>query len=352
MSSNVMSTSTFDRPNELNTYKQILVCGYCEMPDYYHVDEQRDIMQDRKPCERDYLDWSSIEDYDYTLQVANNSITEVPFKDYSGNEASIVTLINEAREWEWDCMYEDANRELTYGTFNALATATGYDKYDSWKDNESTICTTALQGYNYSDSEVAVLKTMTEFSQPGVAASNYATDERRNAYVEGFAGYTTERIIDEFKTRNYQARLLNVFTDKKTHLLRCGSIEFTRNHEGVTARCVKCQATMFRGLSIPFATPTREDMELFVYACISHGNNHAAAFIVNRPDYYTLQPANEWQYNKHSTPVWLTTEVENYDEAINFLYDHARYCSATNCQHDHYINVLMQSVITETEYAA
>ena len=112
--------------------------------------------------------------------------------------------------------------------------------------------------------------------------------EERTAYVEGHAGFIAKRFIDLVLTEAYTNKLLNVFQDKTTGLLRVGGMRISTNPDGtITSECVTpayrkvCEGSQ----TIDPATATPEEMQWYIYVLIAHGNNHAAAWFHDKCDH-------------------------------------------------------------------
>lgn len=199
-----------------------------------------------------------------------------------------------------------------------------WDALDNWHDKEPNLTTHALDyWYSGPKSEAPISGTYKADHPNRIPRSldDYITEQERSIYVEGNSAFIARKVLDEDLTRKYQAKLLNVFRDKRTSEIRIGSIRIERTNDTVHGVCVNYRCNEIRNLFLNEGTLSREDMEYFTYWCIAHGNNHAAAWFTSRPEFYELNPM-------------LPTARETADENVNtvmFLFDHQRYCSDPHC---------------------
>ena len=64
---------------------------------------------------------------------------------------------------------------------------------------------------------------------------------------------------------------------------------------------------------------TREQMEEFTYAIIRHGNNGAARWFTNRPEFYELHDL-------------INRGLPTEDDVVNFLFEHQAHCKSKDCK--------------------
>jgi hypothetical protein len=166
------------------------------------------------------------------------------------------------------------------------------DALDRWTDTHPDEQTQALD-YWYAESATSSFLHGTYAPNTTQAQGNLPkadSKQVRNAYVEGFDGFLAKELFNIGITEKYTSHLLNLYYDRKTGHLRCGSVEITFDAVTVTATCVnsKCHTKSPTGnyernaLSINIEGATREAMEEFVYSIISHGNNHSHSWFHNR----------------------------------------------------------------------
>lgn len=139
--------------------------------------------------------------------------------------------------------------------------------------------------------------------------------ESRNVYVEGQEGFVSVQVLNEWLTRKYHARLLNVFVNKAGKV-QIGSVVLQNitlrdNADGTReALCLKCKGRLI----VPDTTDHEAQAE-FTYAVIAHGNNHAAKWFRERGSYYPLH---------HS----LLPKVE---EDADLIVQHHKSCTTIGC---------------------
>ena len=160
------------------------------------------------------------------------------------------------------------------------------------------------------------------------------TNEDRTVYVEGQDGFIARNFLNDLLTRKYHARLLNVFTDKRTGDLRIGGIRIIKGIEGrVIGRCVNgnCRAE----LTIDTQTATRTDYEDFILSVIRHGNNHAADWFRSRDTYYKVHAAGCDIHACDPNVPWCKVIVApspvGVVKDVTEMFDHQTYCKNSKC---------------------
>lgn len=160
------------------------------------------------------------------------------------------------------------------------------------------------------------------------------TNDDTTVYVEGQEGFIARTFINDLLTRKYHARLLNVFSDKRTKDLRVGSIRIIKcvDHM-IEARCVNgtCKSVM----SINTDTAVRSEMEEFVLAIIRHGNNHAAEWFRSRNTFYKVHAPNcNLSQCDPNVPFCLHTNASRYQPSddVQVLLDHNSNCKDSKCK--------------------
>lgn len=142
-----------------------------------------------------------------------------------------------------------------------------------------------------------------------------------SAYVEGQSGYLIAEAYNPVLTERYAFKVLNAYRDK-TGTQRVGSIALTTNtDQTITAHCVKCNSVM----TIDLLIAEREDMMEFTMSVIRHGNNHAAAWLRNRSDWYKIHEPhcdlntcdpNEAGCNNTVSEAALIQLAEHFNERV------------------------------------
>lgn len=136
---------------------------------------------------------------------------------------------------------------------------------------------------------------------------------QRNAFVEGTTGFLIQEVYNPVLTERYAMKLLNAYKDVITHKQRVGSMEITHNtDQTISAECVKCHALVTVHLN--HEDLTRELMQQFVYFIISHGNNHAARWFTQRPEFYKLHaPHCDLTCDPHKPSCPVPTTISEAD---------------------------------------
>jgi hypothetical protein len=266
------------------TTTAVLTCGSCDRPAAEHpFITPTDYPGFYLECHREVTGFPYVsEDFTDYVVWPNGSITlpEVNYFDQSGSK------------------FVDPDDYQDYDS-----TWSSVENYYDKNPQERTLTLEEHQGY-YSSAKYSPFNPMPEST---------------NAYVEGVDGFTIKQFIDELLTRKHHAHLLNVFVDKRSGLLRCGSVELkvVKGYQ-LDARCVSCNVQM---PTVYFHSTDRHRQEDVVWAIISHGNNHAASFIRNRSTFYELAPML-------SEPADELTP----DNEVQLLFKHQQYCHTSTCQ--------------------
>lgn len=198
-----------------------------------------------------------------------------------------------------------------------------------------------------------------------VPDSIYVEPEMRQAFIEGNDAFFSLKVLDHELTKKYHARLLNWFLDRNTAEVRVGSMRFGINDNG--ERYVQCVRSCTKdangnwykpGALIDSFSHSREAMETFIYSVIKHGNNCAASFIKNRPDWYAMHSVGcDLKHNTNApcngnapVPVTHPEGPEDFNE-VEFLFDHQQYCKDARCKCEERLAELVPSLVTTKESA-
>lgn len=336
----------------------IKVCGSCDYPDWMHSNNGDLIVQYtdgfKIECPRSYdqiglSTWRDdkgreYSDYFMVKDPTTGDYHTVLSYDHSGSEASSGSDL---------IMHRDALSDPDYRLAGIGADEPKYvsvddpahelAKIDRWRDNayrstasSQTWTCTSLLGEKDGEYDLTVTvdpKTKEKSYSKEQVTGEYVSTEDRNAFVEGNEGFLSIRLLDEVLTKKYHARLLNVYRDKQ-NFLRVGSVRVIPLADGrIGARCVN--DTCSGRLIIDPSIATRKDLEDFVYALVSHGNNHAAAWFKNRCDH------NHQRNEKHTSkctalyyelePSLSYREVLTDEDELAFLMEHSNYCTDKAC---------------------
>lgn len=269
------------------SYNPNIVCGICDRSanDHNALEWLTDPLtgQSLPSCFRTPEEVGSTDERYEVNDLGHYSPTDhlngIPVTSYVGS-----TEVDTSLEDRWHVAYDSAADQ---------------DAVDNYRDQNSDEFTSAgpvtITKRNGQVTHQKALQTSTE---------RFADNATRNVFVDGTDGFMTVEVYNPTVTANYQAKLLNVFKNKRGHL-QVGGVQFTPvvsfqkdqpvpYHpmvKTIEARCVQndCSAVMVapahQGL-------TRDAMEAFTYACIRHGNNHAAKWFTSRSTFYKVHEDN------------------------------------------------------------
>ena len=283
---------------QLNAQRDAIICGFCNFPAANHADVTTRWRKGR---------FIVHEDSDGFKQYCNRYADEIsnPEVDYVRTR-NIDLPLQENVQPEY---VTDTNDQYAYSPADVEM-----EKLDRYHDRLPTEHTVTLDEY-----------------RNGKRTNLDLEPEQRNAYIEGNDGFVSIKVLDELLTRKYHARLLNLFVNKQGKR-QIGSVVIQNTDGTRTAKCVKCKGT----LNFP-DSPTRAQMEEFVYAIISHGNNHVAKWFREREEagvalYYSLAPTLGPQ----------TTELN----AREVIVQHYRNCKTPGCN----CTELLMEISTKQNY--
>lgn len=339
--SSVIPCPHFTRGNGLNGQNQevlhnheIEMCGMCAGPMSNHYED----------CSR-YSD-SPFGDYVHDYYQYGNSNHIVPYVDYAGhhNEDPLT------KEDEWDSMYSLGD----YG-----------DQDFYWADDRETECTSVLpgaSGYRYNKKDNFFNKVTYEeghvptvkFKDGSVKKFKVVTTpyepSTRNAYIEGFGGFASSKLVDFAISEKADKALINVYT--KDGILRIGGLQLFPSHTisptgdvwtVIEARCGNKACLKPNGdgsysqrsILIEGFDFTRGMMEDFVLSLIRHGNNHCASWFQTR-EYAkatrrTLEVSTKEGTNFVSQTRVLTPWSIEVPKHKTFYKVHASDCNISHC---------------------
>lgn len=257
--------------------RALMMCGQCTTPAAYHgVAAYVDLT-----CEYDFATNGPRDGYDYFLHDASGNVTV--YTDLAGQIDSQYEQFQYGVEYKYPNDETDSSDDIVYCRiedspeyYNSIWD-NEYAALDRWYDKQPNECTSVLGDF------YPVPNGMTINTTP-------YSDSVRNVYLEGADGFTSRELLDLTVTRNYQARLLNCFTHKRTGKFHVGSIEFTFGDNTFTATCInpecnrKCDDGSYRRASwtVSRSIMERATQEAVVYTIIRHGNNHGPKWLTTR----------------------------------------------------------------------
>lgn len=312
---------------------------------------------------------------------------EVPYEDYSGNEAN---PLNYAKTGTHGPELEDL-ADYTKASAEAY-----YRIQKEWYDSEPNHCTKATHwwrvlpdGRSNQPTPYKEPKTSVTVTSNGVPheleynLDNLATDRIREASpisTEVIHGFTSKVLIDPDYTDAFQKRTFNFYVGRDGMAYIGSCVIDVQDNGWPKARCLNPACKLPNGhpqrelgerfLSIYCPeNPTRSQMEKFVTIIISHGNNHAKEWITSRPDFTYFHAANcdTEQHTIHYVEKTFTsygktqkgmvpvvtpcnalhprirvTELnkDSAQDCYQFLKEHAAYCKSADCTHAEYESLL------------
>lgn len=338
--------------NARNTLK--VMCGACDRPSDMHpiVDMPGDFVVtcDRLPEDIGKARWANhrgqeFEDFLLIMDEQGNG-HEVLRLDTEGPESLTLGFQSRQGTMSGGSYVDEIDYVSPTVEWNALAR--WHDRAKFTRDGqEHFICTPTLEQHRSermggADEVIINAKGVAPYSSPD--ANDRGQDTQRNAYVEGFDGFLSLKLIDEDLTRKYHAHLYNVFTNKSGKV-QVGSIQLTHNVDGtVTAECVNRRLCAINGktarMTIRVNEATRDEQEAFVWAILSHGNNHAAKWFREREGFYPLHKQGcDLKCGLALKPEHFTVctysgprpSLLTDDEQYAFLKEHERTCKDVRC---------------------
>lgn len=302
----------------MSYFSKQLICGACNCPASAHTSDDNVVARVfglNIECFREFHEigqsfWQSEqtgqEVSDYWLI---DGVVVTP-QDLEGTESLILAYMERSED---EFLQEDWSAEFA--------------KLDRWNDRTHRVTAQGTKSWVSTSTlgEEPGEYLLTQDSDKGRTKAKYDTNadflqEQRNAFVEGNPGFLSLELYNTLLTERYQNHLLNVFRDKQTSGLRVGSVKFIHYADGtIQAACVRNDCSGRSAVMDP-SSATREDMETFIWACIVHGNNHAAKWFTSRPEFYPLNTE-------------LSEPVLTEDEQYAFLKDHSVHCSDSKCEH-------------------
>lgn len=262
----------------MNTYARDNICGFCNYSAKYHFETRE--AYDSYP---DYTDVCGRTRY----EVGSMDLRPVGY-DTPASQQEDTDAYGRPLSFDgvgYDPTIESDNTDPWYIEYDS-STAT----IESYRDLDSSEHTVTLEEYRQG--------TNPRFSEPA-----------RNAYVEGQDGFLILNILDENLTKKFHFHLLNFFKNKYTGKFQVGGIAFTKNTDGsISGSCTHDDCKKLRrsnraghtltinlsnviaSVQAPYSleSEVRKAQEEFIYACIRHGNNHAASWFTSRDTFYKL----------------------------------------------------------------
>lgn len=349
---NLKTVSNLGRTAHPNLLAELLMCGFCSLPAAEHTDTARDRYEFKAPCTtRDYLAWEVQYGFDY-FQHGTSSITVA--EDFSGPGTK------ETREDTTE--FYDLQDDDTFTVTRHYARSTtnpsqvikvidpnskrhAFTAHEAFPD-DGIEADAYVPDYDFNaeayygdkDSEEYEGFDGKTYSRPTNAVIDY-NDVNRNAFVEGFDGFSTTTVYDLTVTKRYHNKLVNAFINKANRL-QVGSMEtvsqVTPTGTNVHTRCVQgyCPVETFLPVSA-----TTESKQRFVAAILRHGNNHAASWFRERPSFYKVHHeacdlkcgTAHFKCNANAPRQSPEDFLANQD-LMSFLIEHHKYCQDASCK--------------------
>lgn len=260
-------------------------CGYCQFPKELHREDWDStngtyVIMSYGMGVNDYC-FRSLQDvgrdtsghgWDYVVTPTGETL---PLVEYNGEPSIIEGYLNARKVDSEAYVAEDETDYVSPVNF--------FERLERYTDRFPSEHTVTLEQYLQSQRPAFVTDDL---------------GETLNTKVEGFDGFLNIKVLDEVLTRKHHAHILNVYRDKSTNNLRCGSVEITQTFTSqgliIHAKCVntyehKKDGTLGHLIIHPWIA-TRKEMEDFTWAVIAHGNNHSAKFFRTRETFYALSP--------------------------------------------------------------
>ncbi len=325
--------------------RALLMCGICAKPAVYHV---ADMEEDNKhnACDRILSEFPSEVFNDFFLH--NTGITA--YVDLAGQVDTQYEVFKFGIDYD--------NEDGTFTNFRPEEDPALYINYEErehdalmrWADKDPSEVTQAIDAWYVSPQGEYKYMAYSE-DHPRRKVPVLTFEGPRTAFVEGTAGFISRSIIDPIATRNYQARLLNSFINKKTGKFHVGSIALDFAGDRVTATCVNRDCERRDDLTGRYEQAAwvfdrslvtdRTLMETIVYTIIRHGNNHGPNWLRERADFYLM---HDFACDlDHENPVLcnhnrVVTDSPDTDlNDVEFVMEHQRYCNDANCKCDEWL---------------
>lgn len=273
------------------TYEPRIVCGSCGNFASLHIDEEREI--NTFICYRDRYEVGDL----YAPRVTGHegtkdefdSLDGLPLEDLSGPG----TMLRDDRwpiEPEVSDGYDEPYRDIDSEYRQIGTTKDGEPIYSKYATVKADTLTPTLEQWQAAERERLTSPT----PHANRSVPSFANRAQR-IYVEGDDHFLEVTVLNMDLTVKHHAKVLNAFKDKYG-IQRVGSIEvFTNTDQTITARCVQSgcyttapDGTQHRSTMTIHPDATEQQREDFVFSIIRHGNNHAAAWFINRPEFYKV----------------------------------------------------------------